>query len=49
MCMAQEVARIAAMMQGGVDPQRLLTQSLAALPTLSRQAMLGWSERVLAS
>ena len=40
---------MAAMMRGGVDPQRLLADSLAALPALSRQAMLGWSERVLAS
>lgn len=46
---AQEVARVAAMMRGGIDPQRILSDSLAALPGLSRQAMLGWSERVLAS
>ena len=45
----QEVARVAAMVRGGVDPQRVLADSLAALPAFSRQAMLGWSERVLAS
>jgi len=45
----QEVARVAGMMRGGVDPQRILTDSLAALPALSRQAMIGWSERVLSS
>ena len=45
----QEVARVAGMMRSGVDPQRILTDSLAALPALSRQAMIGWSERVLSS
>ncbi|KAK9822866.1 hypothetical protein WJX81_006550 [Elliptochloris bilobata] len=44
-----EVARIASMVQGGIDPQRLLADSLAALPAISRQALMGWSERVLAS
>lgn len=45
----QEVARLVRLIQGDVDPQKLVQGTVASLPSLSRQLMLQWSDRVLAS
>ena len=37
------------LIQGDINPQRLLSQTVASLPAMSRQLMLQWSDRVLAS
>ena len=45
----QEVARLVRLIQGDVNPQKLVSDTVASLPSLSRQLMLQWSDRVLAS
>ena len=37
------------MIQGDIDPSKLVMQTAATLPSLSRQLMLQWSDRVLSS
>lgn len=44
----QEVAQLVRMIQGDIDPSKLVAQTVATLPSLSRQLMLQWSDRVLA-
>ncbi|BDA46770.1 Protein ACTIVITY OF BC1 COMPLEX KINASE 1, chloroplastic [Coccomyxa sp. Obi] len=44
-----EVARLVRLIQGDVNPQKLVSDTVASLPSLSRQLMLQWSDRVLAS
>lgn len=43
----QEVAQLVQMIQGDIDPSKLVTQTVTTLPSLSRQLMLQWSDRVL--
>jgi hypothetical protein len=45
-----EVAALAAVLrqQGGVDAARLAADLLAELPSVGRQAVLGWADRILA-
>ena len=45
--LAQEVAQLVRMIQGDIDPSKLVTQTVSTLPSLSRQLMLQWSDRVL--
>lgn len=47
--MPQEVAHLVRLIQGDIDPQKLVSQTVASLPAMSRQLMLQWSDRVLAS
>ncbi|CAL5228284.1 g11389 [Coccomyxa viridis] len=42
-----EVAQLVRMIQGDIDPSKLVTQTVTTLPSLSRQLMLQWSDRVL--
>lgn len=44
-----EVAKLLAMLGGDVDPRRIVGQVVSDLPTLSRQVMLSWADRVLVS
>lgn len=44
-----EVAKLLQMLGPGVDPARLVGRVVADLPTLSRQVMLSWADRVLVS
>ena len=43
----QEVAQLVEMIQGDIDPSKLVTQTVTTLPSLSRQLMLQWSDRIL--
>ena len=45
----QEVAKLVRMIQGDIDPSKLVTQTVTTLPSLSRRLMLQWSDRVLTS
>jgi hypothetical protein len=45
--LSQEVAQLVRMIQGDIDPSKLVTQTVSTLPSLSRQLMLQWSDRVL--
>ena len=45
--LSQEVAQLVRMIQGDIDPSKLVTQTVSKLPSLSRQLMLQWSDRVL--
>ena len=45
----QEVQELLQMVRADINPQKILQQTLVDLPSLSRQALLGWSDRVLAS
>ena len=45
----QEVAELVRMIQGDIDPSKLVTQTVTTLPSLSRRLMLQWSDRVLTS
>lgn len=49
MAAVQEVARLVQLIQGDINPQKLVSETVARLPSLSRQLMLQWSDRVLAS
>lgn len=50
LCVAvQEVQDLLKMLQGDLDTNKIVRQTLADLPSLTRQVVLGWSERVLAS
>ena len=44
---SQEVAQLVRMIQGDINPSKLVTQTVTTLPSLSRQIMLQWSDRVL--
>lgn len=44
-----ELARLIAMLGPDVDPPRLVRRVVSDLPTLSRQMMLSWADRVLVS
>lgn len=44
-----EVAKLLAMLGGDVDPGRLVGKVVSDLPSLSRQVMLSWADRVLVS
>ena len=48
-CPEQEVRRLVALVQGDINPQRIVADTLADLPSLSRQLFLRWSDSVLAS
>ena len=45
----QEVAELVRMIQGDINPSKLVTQTVTTLPSLSRRLMLQWSDRVLTS
>lgn len=45
----QEVASLYALVQNDINPQRILTQTLSDLPSLTRSMLLGWSDRILSS
>lgn len=44
-----EVARLLAMVQGEVDTRKLVSETALSLPTLARQLVMNWSDRILAS
>lgn len=44
-----EVLSVLRMVQNDVNPQRLVGDVVASLPTLSRQIMLSWADKVLVS
>ncbi|KIY97138.1 putative aarF domain-containing protein kinase [Monoraphidium neglectum] len=44
-----EVAKLVGMLGPGVDPARIVGSVVRDLPTLSRQVMLSWADRVLVS
>ncbi len=44
-----EVAQLMAMLGSEVDPAQVVGRVVADLPTLSRQVMLSWADRVLVS
>jgi hypothetical protein len=46
---AQEVSKLVQLIQGDINPQKLVTETVASLPSLSRQLILQWSDSVLAS
>ncbi len=43
----QEVRSVINQVQGEINPQQLLRQTLGDLPSLSRQFMLSWSDKIL--
>ena len=45
----EEVQEVLALLQGEVDPQKLVGGFLQELPALSRQLVLKWADRVLVS
>ena len=45
----QEVRSVINQVQGEINPQQLLRQTLGDLPALSRQFMLSWSDKILSS
>ena len=46
---AQEVREVLEALQGDIDPQKVLGATLTSLPSISRAAVLQWSDKVLAS
>lgn len=48
MCL-QEIQQLYELIQDDINPQKIVQQTLADLPALSRQLILGWSDRVLSS
>lgn len=44
-----EVSRLLAMVQGEVDTRKLVSETALSLPTLARQLVMNWSDRILAS
>ena len=46
---AQEVANLYALVQNDINPQRIITQTLSDIPSLSRSMLLAWSDRILTS
>lgn len=47
--MMKEVQQLVELVRGDIDLPRIASQTLGQLPSLSRQLMLSWSDRVLAS
>lgn len=45
----QEVQQLYRLIQGDINPQKIVQQALLDLPALSRQLMLGWSDKILSS
>lgn len=45
----QEVQQLLQLVGNDINPQRIVQQTLLDLPSLTRQLMLGWSDRILAS
>jgi len=45
----QEVRSVINQVQGEINTQQLLRQTLGDLPALSRQFMLSWSDKILSS
>ena len=45
----QEIQQLYELIQDDINPQKIVQQTLADLPSLSRQLILGWSDRVLSS
>lgn len=45
----QEVQDLLRMLQGDIDTTKIVRNTLTELPSLTRQVILGWSERILAS
>ena len=43
----REVQQVLALLQGDVNPTRLVQQVVRDLPSIGRQAMLSWADRVL--
>jgi len=43
------VQQLYRLIQGDINPQKIVQQALFDLPALSRQLMLGWSDKVLSS
>jgi hypothetical protein len=42
-----EVREVLEMLQGDVNPTRLVTQVVRDLPSIGRSALLSWSDKVL--
>lgn len=45
----QEVQDLLRLLQGDIDTSKIVRQTLTELPSLTRQVILGWSERILSS
>ena len=45
----QEVQELLALLQADINPTKIVQQTLTDLPAISRQLILTWSDRVLAS
>jgi predicted unusual protein kinase regulating ubiquinone biosynthesis (AarF/ABC1/UbiB family) len=45
----EEVQQLYRLIQGDINPQKIVQSALFDLPAISRQLMLGWSDRVLSS
>ena len=45
----QEVQHLLQLVQDDINPQKIVQATLQDLPSLSRQFLLGWSDRVLTS
>jgi hypothetical protein len=48
-CRLQEVQELLALLQADINPTKIVQQTLTDLPAISRQLILTWSDRVLAS
>lgn len=45
----QEIAKLYALVQNDINPQKIVTQTLVDIPAISRNMLLAWSDRVLTS
>jgi len=45
----QEVQELLALLQADINPSKIVRRTLTDLPAISRQLILSWSDRVLAS
>ena len=49
LCGLQEVQHLLQLVQDDINPQKIVQATLQDLPSLSRQFLLGWSDRILTS
>ena len=45
----QEVQHLLQLVQDDINPQKIIQATIQDLPSLSRQLLLGWSDRILTS
>lgn len=45
----EEIAKLYALVQNDINPQKIVTQTLVDIPAISRNMLLAWSDRVLTS